>query len=62
MSDDKDAAMDLFLQNVKTHGAAVSTVSDGHVIMFDRKTLQALLDKDPDAPSMVIFIKKPDKN
>jgi len=41
----------------KMQGTGVIQVKDGHVFMFKRETLQALLDQNPNAPKIVMFIK-----
>ena len=62
MSDEKDKqdAAEFFVKMVETQGVAVSTVSDGHVMMFKRAWLQNLLDQYPDREQISIFIKRPD--
>ena len=61
MSDkDKDAGVELLLNNLQHKGVAASTVSDGHVLVFTRGFLQKLLDTDPDQDSFTIFVKRPD--
>lgn len=56
----KDTAIDYFQAVFEMNGVAVSTVADGHVMMFKRTWLQALLDGNPDKPEFLIMIKKPD--
>lgn len=56
----KTDELDFFNEMVETQGVAVSTVSDGHVLMFKREFLQSLLDKYADQEKLIIFIKRPD--
>lgn len=60
MSDDKNDAADFLMEMCETQGAAASTVKDGHIILFKRKFLQAMLDKNPTQEKLMIFIKRPD--
>lgn len=43
-------------------GVACSTVSNGHILMFRRDFLRAILDKHPDKEQFTIFIQRPIKN
>ena len=45
MTDKKDDGIEFFQTLVETQGVACSTVSDGHVLMFKRKFLQAMQQK-----------------
>lgn len=62
MADEKDKskAIEFFLELVEKTGVAVSTVSDGHVLMFKRIWLEKLLESTPDNQQITIFIKRPD--
>jgi hypothetical protein len=63
MSDDqKDAGIDLLLKEVETKGVAISSVKDGHLIIFDRKWMQAKLDEHPDQKRFIIFLQQPQFN
>lgn len=55
---DKDKAADFLLEMLKKQGVACSTTKDGHILMFQRKFLQAMLDKDPDKEDFVILVQK----
>lgn len=55
----KEKAIDFFLATVEANGVAVSTVSDGFVLMFKRAHLQALLDQHPNEPKVLIVVKQP---
>ena len=58
MASDKE--LEFFQALVETQGVACTTVSDGHVLMFKRSFLQAMLDKDADKEKFIIFVKRPD--
>ena len=58
--DDKNDAIDFFKEIFQRQGVAVSTVSDGHILMFKREWLQSLLDNHPDKKELLIMIKRPD--
>lgn len=60
MSVKTEDGLDYFTEMVETQGVAVSTVADGHVLMFKREFLQSLLDKYADQEKLIIFIKRPD--
>ena len=60
MANDKDDGIEFFQTLVETQGVACSTVSDGHVLMFKRSFLQAMLDKNADQEKFIIFVKRPD--
>ncbi len=45
---------------VSQQGVAVSTVSDGHVLMFKRSHFQAIIDQFPNNERLLIFIKRPE--
>ncbi len=51
------SAIDYFKELVDKNGVAVSTVSDGHMLMFKRSFLQELLDKNPEHDKVLIFVK-----
>lgn len=40
-------------------GIVCASVSDGHVFMFKRKVMQALLDQYPNNEKLTIFVKSP---
>lgn len=61
MSKEKEAA-DFFMELVDQTGVAVLTVENGYILGFKRSQLQELLDKNPDAPKVVIFVQHPKKN
>jgi hypothetical protein len=52
-----DNALDFFNELIDTQGVAVTTVSDGHVFGFMRKTLQAMLDQHPGQEKFIVFVK-----
>lgn len=58
MSDKKlgDEIVDTLDMQMQMQGTGVIQVKDGHVFLFNRKTLQTLLDKNP-GEKIVIFIK-----
>jgi hypothetical protein len=56
----KTNEIDFFTKMMDSQGVAVSTVSDGHIIIFKREFLQSLLDKYSDRDSLTIFIKRPE--
>jgi hypothetical protein len=56
---DNDGA-DFLLKTLELQGIAISSVSDGHVIVFSRKFIQGMLDKDMDQDRFIIFLKRPD--
>lgn len=58
--DKKNPELDFLLACLKTQGAAASTVKDGHIVMFKRSMLQALLDKNTNNDTFVIFVKRPE--
>lgn len=61
MSDDdkqKEKGLAFFMESFKHRGAAVSTVKDGHVILFSREFLEHLM-KNPDQKEFIIFLKQP---
>jgi len=58
MSDD-DKGVEFLLKLLETQGAAASTVKDGHIILFTRKMIQEMLDKNPAQEKFIIFIKQP---
>lgn len=57
--DDKDKAIEFFLETVETQGVAVSSVTDGHILMFKTSFLQEMLDKYKDQEKISFFIKQP---
>jgi hypothetical protein len=59
---DKDDAIKELVKEFEAKGIGVRSVSDGHIIMFKRQYLQALLDKMPDKKEFAIFLRKPDLN
>jgi hypothetical protein len=59
MSDENDDAVQFLLKTLETQGAAVSTVKDGHIVLFTRKMLQEMMDKNPDQEKFIIFLKQP---
>jgi hypothetical protein len=59
MSDD-DKGVEFLLKLLETQGAAVSTVKDGHIILFTRKMIQEMLDKNPTQEKFIIFLKQPE--
>jgi hypothetical protein len=60
-NEDHKKEIDFFLKMMETQGVAVSTVKDGHLIMFKRTWLEDLLKAHPN-PEITIFIKRPDFN
>ena len=58
--DNGDDAVDYMHAPVDAQGVCASTVSDGHVLMFKRSFLQAILDKNPDHEKLIIFVKRSD--
>lgn len=59
MDDKKDKAVDFFIETMKQDGVAVSTVSDGTMLLFKRSWLEDILKKYPDE-TLSIFVKKRD--
>lgn len=59
--DDKNG-IDFMMKVLDHQGVTASTVSDGHVIIFKRETLQAILDNNPDSKTLTIFVKRPEFN
>ena len=47
------------LMLAERQGVVVSSVKDGHILLFKRQSLQDILDKNPDADKISIFVKKP---
>ena len=60
MSNKNKDAFEYLSKVLDAQGVACSTVSDGHVLMFKRSTLQGLLDKHPENDKFVIFVKRQD--
>lgn len=52
--------LEYFKDLVDMQGCAASTVKDGHVLMFTRKFLQEILDKNPGQEKIILFVKRPD--
>ena len=59
---DKKDAVDELYEQLKNDGVAVRSVTDGHILMFKRVSLQEILDKYPDSKEIAIFVKRPDVN
>ncbi len=62
MSDDKtntNDAIEYLMKLAETQGVVCSTVKDGHMLMFKRVWLGALLAKCPN-DDVCVFIKRPD--
>jgi hypothetical protein len=57
MSDD---GADFILKLVDANGVAVSSVKDGHILVFKKSYLKDILDKNPDSDKLIIFVKKPE--
>jgi hypothetical protein len=57
--DEKKAAKHL-LDVMELQGISCATVSNGHLIMFKRTWLQALLDQHPGKESISMFLERPD--
>ena len=55
----KEAA-DFLVALMKAKGVACSTTKDGHLLMFKRSFLQAILNANPDKDEFVIMVKRPD--
>jgi len=49
--------VDRLMESVKKDGVAVGTVSDGYIVVFDKDTLQQLVDMNEDSEQLVIFVK-----
>ena len=66
MSDDKEndkqLAVEMLTREFDKKGVAVTSVTDGHVMMFTRTFLQKLLDSLPGQEKIVIHIKRPGAN
>lgn len=61
MSEEEDKkAAEFILEMVDKKGIAISSVSDGHVIMVKRSFLEELLAKDPTKEQFLIFLKRPE--
>jgi hypothetical protein len=56
----EDNAIEFMLKTLELQGAAISTVSDGHVIMFKKNYLLELLKQNPESEKLVIFLKRPE--
>jgi hypothetical protein len=50
---------DYLLEIVERQGVAVSSVKDGHILIFKRDHLRKLLDAAPDQDTFIIFVKRP---
>jgi hypothetical protein len=61
MSDesDKKKAVDFFVEMGEQKGVAVSTVTDGHVILFKRAFLEQILRDNP-GDELMLFVRRPD--
>jgi predicted RNase H-like nuclease (RuvC/YqgF family) len=62
MSDESDStkeAADFFMELVDKTGVAILNVKNGYMLGFKRAQLQEMLDKNPDAPKLVIFVQHP---
>ncbi len=55
----KDSGIDYFLELVEKTGVAISSVSDGYVLMFKREHLKQLIEKYPDNEHLIIMVKQP---
>ena len=55
--DDENSAINFFLDTVETQGVAVSSVTDGHVLMFKMSHLKQLISKYGDEEKLTIFVK-----
>lgn len=53
---------DFLLDLLEAQGVAASSVSDGHILLFKRKFLQDLLDKNSDKEKIIIFVKRQEFN
>jgi hypothetical protein len=60
MKDETKEAVDFMLEMLERKGAAVSTVKDGHVILFKRSFLEELLAKKPEQERFMIFLQRPE--
>jgi hypothetical protein len=58
-SDNTEEAKDFFMELLDKTGVAVLTVKNGYILGFKRSQLQEMLDKNPDAPKIVIFVHHP---
>ena len=61
-NEDKEAAVNNFLDTVETQGVAASTVKDGHVLMFKTQWLRDILNKNGHKEQISIFIQRPQSN
>lgn len=52
-------AIEFFTEIAERNGVACSTVSDGHVLLFDRAFMQKIINQN-DEDKIMIFIKRPD--
>lgn len=52
-------AIEFFTEIAERNGVACSTVTDGHVLLFDRAFMQKIINQN-DEDKIMIFIKRPD--
>lgn len=60
--DDKQAAVEMLVKEFDKRGVAVTSVSDGHVLMFTRTFLEKLLANLPGQEKIIFHIKRPEAN
>ena len=60
--EDKKEAVKRLFDQLENDGVAVGTVTNGHILMFKRASLQEILDKYPDQKQFTIFVQKPVQN
>lgn len=60
--DDKDQEILNMFDSVDKDGVVCRSVTDGHVLVFKRATLQKVLDDNKDSDKIIIFIKRQDLN
>ena len=59
MSDEKDKAVEFFMESMEQFGVAIAHVTDGYMLAFKRAEMQKIIDSHPDQEKLIIFVKNP---
>lgn len=57
--DTKTAGVEFLLESARQFGVAVSSVSDGYVLVFKREAMQKIIDEHPDHEMLTILVQTP---